>query len=106
MLNTIFGPETMFWDGRAPCTSLEGQSRRGLPQNPIEMGKQSYKQIIDRLRAIPGYKDQFLKVFGTEVTLDGFAKAIAAFERTHALSGNSAYDKYTGGDNAAAKALR
>jgi cytochrome c peroxidase len=95
VLNTVYG-RTMFWDGRAP--SLEGQSQ-GPPQNPIEMGKQSYKQIIDRLRAIPAYKDQFLKVFGTEVTLDGFAKAIAAFERTHALTGNSAYDRYVGGDN-------
>lgn len=94
VLNTAYG-RTMFWDGRAP--SLEGQSQ-GPPQNPIEMGKQSYKQIIERLRAIPGYKEQFLKVFGTEVTLDGFAKAIAAFERTHALSGNSAYDKYNAGD--------
>ncbi len=88
----------MFWDGRAP--SLEGQSQ-GPPQNPIEMGKQSYKQIIDRLRTIPSYREQFQKVFGTDVTLDGFAKAIAAFERAFALSGNSAYDKYNGGDTAA-----
>jgi cytochrome c peroxidase len=94
VLNTVYG-RTMFWDGRAP--SLEGQSQ-GPPQNPIEMGKQSYKQIIERLRTIPGYREQFKKVFGTDVTLDGFAKAIAAFERVSALSGNSAYDKYTAGD--------
>ena len=94
VLNTVYG-KTMFWDGRAP--SLEGQSQ-GPPQNPIEMGKQSYQQIIERLRAIPGYKDQFKKVFGTDVTLDGFAKAIAAFERVTALTGNSAYDKYRSGE--------
>lgn len=93
VLNTVYG-RSMFWDGRAP--SLEGQSQ-GPIQNPIEMGEQSYKEIIERLRTIPGYKDQFLKVFGTDVTLDGVAKAIATFERT-ALSGNSAYDKYTRGD--------
>ncbi len=85
----------MFWDGRAP--SLEGQAQ-GPIQNPIEMGKQSYEEIINRLRTIPGYREQFQKVFGTPVTLDGMAKAIATFERVAALSGNSPYDKYKGGD--------
>lgn len=94
VLNTVYG-KTMFWDGRAP--SLEGQCQ-GPPQNPIEMGRQSYKMILDRLRTIPGYRDQFKKVFGTDVTLDSFAKAIAAFERVYALSGNSAYDRYNAGD--------
>ena len=89
MLNTAYG-KTMFWDGRAP--SLEGQAQ-GPIQNKIEMGDQSYKEIIERLRTIPGYQEQFQKVFGTDVTLDGMAKAIATFERIAALSGNSAYDK-------------
>jgi cytochrome c peroxidase len=94
VLNTAYG-KTMFWDGRAP--SLEGQAQ-GPVQNPIEMGKQTYKQIIDRLRTISGYREQFQKVFGTDVTLDGMAKAIATFERVTALSGNSKYDKYVAGD--------
>jgi len=94
VLNTVYG-RTMFWDGRAP--SLEAQAQ-GPIQNPIEMGKQSYKEIIDRLRKISGYTEQFQKVFGTDVTLDGMAKAIAAFERSAALSGNSKYDKYIKGD--------
>src|SRR5262249_39343615 len=64
-----------------------------------EMGKQSYKEIIERLRKIAGYREQFQKVFGTDVTLDGMAKAIATFERVAAISGNSKYDKYDkGGD--------
>src|SRR5262249_37268120 len=90
VLNTVYG-RSMFWDGRAP--SLEGQAQ-GPVQNPIEMGKQSYKEIIERLRQIPGYREQFEKVFGTNVTLDGMAKAIATFERVAAISGNSKYDKY------------
>lgn len=94
VLNTVYG-KTMFWDGRAP--SLEGQSQ-GPPRNPIEMGDQTFKQIVERLRAIPGYKEQFEKVFGTNVTVDGMAKAIATFERVAALSGNSRYDKYNAGD--------
>ena len=93
VLNTVYG-KTMFWDGRAP--SLEGQAQ-GPIQNPIEMGKQSYKEIVERLRTIPGYHEQFQKVFGTNVTLDGMAKAIATFERVAALSGNSDYDQYNGG---------
>lgn len=97
VLNTVYG-KSMFWDGRAP--SLEGQAQ-GPIQNPIEMGKQSYKEIIERLRKIPGYREQFQKVFGTDVTLDGMAKAIATFERVAAISGNSKYDKYKDGDSKA-----
>ncbi len=97
VVNTVYG-RTMFWDGRAP--SLEGQAQ-GPIQNPIEMGKQSYKEIIERLRKIPGYREQFAKVFGTNVTLDGFSKAVATFERVAAISGNSKYDKYKVGDQKA-----
>ena len=97
VINTAYG-KTMFWDGRAP--SLEGQAQ-GPIQNPIEMGKQNYKEIIERLAKIPAYTEQFEKVFGTPVTLDGMAKAIATFERVAALSGNSTYDKYNAGDNKA-----
>ena len=43
VLNTAYG-KTMFWDGRSP--SLEGQAQ-GPIQNKIEMGDQSYKEIID-----------------------------------------------------------
>jgi cytochrome c peroxidase len=97
ILNAAYG-KSMFWDGRAP--SLEGQAQ-GPVQNPIEMGKQSYKEIVDRLRKIPGYTEQFQKVFGTDVNMDGMAKAIATFERVAALSGNSRYDKYNAGENRA-----
>ena len=97
VVNTAYG-KTMFWDGRAP--SLEGQAQ-GPVQNPIEMGKQNYKEIVERLRKLPAYVEQFQKVFGTNVTLDGMAKAIATFERVAALSGNSKYDKYNAGDNKA-----
>ncbi len=90
VINTAYG-KSMFWDGRAP--SLEGQAQ-GPIQNRIEMGDQSYEEIIKRLRQIPVYQDQFRKVFGTEVTLDGMAKAIAAFERVAALSGDSKFDRY------------
>lgn len=91
--NSVYG-RTMFWDGRAP--SLEAQAQ-GPIQNKIEMGDQSYEEIILRLRRIKAYRQQFRNVFGTDITLDALAKALAAFERT-VLTGNSPYDRYTGGD--------
>jgi cytochrome c peroxidase len=42
---------------------------------------------------VAAYQAQFQRVFGTGVTADGVAKAIAAFQRT-LLSGNSAYDRH------------
>ena len=67
-----------FWDGRAG--SLEEQAL-GPIHNPIEMGE-TLENVVRKLNAIPGYRSQFQAVFGTDVTDDGIAKAIAAFERT------------------------
>ncbi len=85
-----------FWDGRAG--SLEGQAL-GPIHNPIEMGE-TLENVVRKLNAIPGYKAQFQEVFGTEVTTDGIAKAIAAFERT-IISGPSPYDRYLMGEKSA-----
>ncbi len=82
-----------FWDGRA--SSLEEQAL-GPIHNPIEMGE-TLENVVIKLNQIPGYKEAFQKVFGTEVNTDGIAKAIAAFERT-VLSGPSPYDRYLLGD--------
>ena len=82
-----------FWDGRA--ASLEEQAL-GPIENPIEMGHK-LDDLVPQLNEIAAYKERFQAVFGTDVTSDGIAKAIAAFERT-VLSGNSPYDKYKAGD--------
>jgi len=87
---------SQFWDGRAP--DLETQAT-GPVENPIEMGH-SMVAVVEQFSKIPGYQEQFKKVFGTGVTKEGFAKAIAAFERT-VLSGDSAYDRYMAGDKKA-----
>jgi cytochrome c peroxidase len=60
----------------------------------------SLEAMIPQLNGLDGYKQRFQDVFGTEVTSDGIAKAIAAFERT-VLSGNSPYDKFDKGDEGA-----
>jgi cytochrome c peroxidase len=85
-----------FWDGREP--SLEGQAL-GPIHNPIEMGE-THENVVNKLNAIPGYREQFQQVFGTDANTDGIAKAIAAFERT-IVSGPSAYDRYLMGERGA-----
>lgn len=85
-----------FWDGRA--ATLEEQAL-GPIQNPIEM-KMSLDEVIPKLNGIAGYREQFQKVFGTEVTPEGVSRAIAAFERT-ILSGNAPYDRFKAGDKMA-----
>ena len=92
---------TQFWDGRA--ATLEEQAT-GPVENPIEMGN-SMEAVVADLAKIPGYRERFQKVFGTGVTKEGFAKAIAAFERT-ILSGNSPYDRFKGGDATALNAAQ
>jgi len=92
VINTAYAKE-LFWDGRA--ASLEEQAV-GPVGNPIEMGS-SMQDVIHNFSKIPGYEERFQEVFGTGVTEEGFAKAVAAFERT-ILSGNSPYDKFQAGD--------
>jgi cytochrome c peroxidase len=82
-----------FWDGRA--RSLEEQAL-GPIHNPVEMGE-TLENVVRKLNAVEGYRTQFQAVFGTDVTADGIAKAIAAFERT-VLSGPSPFDRYMAGD--------
>lgn len=83
-----------FWDGRAG--SLEEQAL-GPIQNPIEMGE-DLNRLVQKLNAVPGYVEAFKNVFGTGVTADGIAEAIAAFERT-ILSNHSPFDRFMAGDD-------
>ncbi len=91
VINSAYGT-TQFWDGRA--ASLEEQAL-GPIENPIEMGHKLDAMIAD-LSKVSDYTEAFQKVFGTGITKEGIAKAIAAFERT-VLSGNSPYDKFMDG---------
>lgn len=86
----------LFWDGRSP--SLEDQAT-GPIQAPIEMN-QNPAHLVHKLRAIPYYREAFKKVFRTDVTFEGIARAIAAFERT-IVSRNVPFDDYLKGDRSA-----
>jgi cytochrome c peroxidase len=95
VINSAYS-KLQFWDGRAK--TLEDQAL-GPIQNPIEMNM-TLEAVVAKLNGIAGYKEQFQQVYGTEVTPDGIAKSIAAFERT-VLSGDAPYDRFKAGDAAA-----
>jgi cytochrome c peroxidase len=95
VINAAYAP-AQFWDGRAK--SLEEQAL-GPIENPIEMGHK-LDAMIAEFSKLKGYQQQFKKVFGTGVTQEGVAQAIATFERT-ILSGNSPYDRFKKGDEKA-----
>jgi cytochrome c peroxidase len=86
LVNRLFA-DTQQWAGTR--TSLEDQAMKASDQTP--------ELLVKNLGPIEGYRVQFKKVFGTEVTPIGVAKAIAAYERT-ILSGNAPYDKFRAGD--------
>ena len=91
-----------YWDGRSP--SLEKQAMAAW--TGANMGAKA-DEIAAKLNALQGYRAQFQKVFNSDANPDNIVKAIAAFERT-IISGNTAWDRYRGGDTAAlsASALR
>ncbi len=93
--NTAFNP-FQFWDGRAG--SLEEQAI-GPIHNPIEMAE-THENVVKKLNAIQGYREQFQAVFGAGVSIQGIGEAIAAYERT-VISTNSAFDKFVLGDDTA-----
>jgi cytochrome c peroxidase len=86
LVNRLFS-DTQQWAGTR--TSLEDQAMKASDQTP--------ELLVKNLGPIEGYRVQFQKVFGTGVTPEGVAKAIAAYERA-ILSGNSPYDKFRAGD--------
>jgi cytochrome c peroxidase len=93
--NAAYAP-ILFWDGRSP--SLEDQAK-GPIQAPIEMN-QNPGHLVQKLSRIPYYREQFQKVFNSEVTFENLARAIAAFERT-IVSRNAPIDAYLKGDKSA-----
>lgn len=83
----VSGPQ--FWDGRA--ASLEEQAI-GPIANPIEMAN-THEVCVQFLNDNAGYRMQFEKVFGGEVTIERVGEAIATFERT-IVTGPAPYDYY------------
>ncbi len=92
----------LFHDGRA--STLEAQAV-GPPLNPIEMALKDAVELSHRLQENPQYIHEFKALFGEDIfttpdlTLNSFAQAIAAFERTEFFSPfDSKYDRYLRGE--------
>jgi cytochrome c peroxidase len=77
--------------------------RKSLEEQAYKASDTSPETIAQNLGTIRGYQEQFQRVFGTGVTAEGVAKAIAAYQRT-ILSGNSPYDRFRAGDQNALSA--
>jgi cytochrome c peroxidase len=88
----------LFHDGRE--FTLEDQVISPMT-NPVEMGNPSIGYVVDKVRRLPNYEEQFQRVFGESVSVQTLGKAIASYERT-LLSANSPFDRwYFGGEQTA-----
>ncbi len=86
-----------YWDGRAP--TLDAQilaAWRG------QIGADPAKATAV-INAVPGYRSQFIAVWGTEATPDNVVKTLAAFFRS-LVSTDSPWDRYEAGDRSAVSA--
>lgn len=95
VLNVAFYA-AFFWDGRAG--SLEEQAL--APIRATDEMNQDLEELVRELNGVPAYVQQFQSVFGTKVTQEGIAKALAAFQRT-LLTRNSPFDRFLAGDGSA-----
>lgn len=89
IVNRLFS-DRQLWTGLRP--SLEEQA--------LKDSNRTDEAVVQHLGAIPAYQEQFRKVFGTDLSPEGVAKAIAAYVRT-ILSGNAPYDRFRAGDTGA-----
>jgi len=97
VINRLYG-RAQLWHGK--MATLEDQAKNPLTK-AVRMGMPTADEEVAKLNAIKGYRERFQKVFCTDATMDGIAKAIAAFERT-ILSGNSPADRFDmGGEDTA-----
>jgi cytochrome c peroxidase len=82
---------------------VEDQAKQAVI-GPPSFGMPSYEAVEAKLKGIPGYTELFKKAFPGEsspVTVENFAKAVGAFERT--LVTPSRFDSFLKGDLAALK---
>jgi cytochrome c peroxidase len=101
---TIFnaaGQISEHWIGNR--TDVEDQAKQSVI-GPPSFGMPSYEAVEGRLREINGYMDLFKKSFPKDndpITVDNFAKAVGAFERT--LITPSPFDAFLKGKKEALK---
>jgi cytochrome c peroxidase len=90
------GQISAHWIGNR--TDVEDQARQSVI-GPPSFGMPSYEAVEKKLKEIKGYVELFKEAFPADtnpVTVDSFAKAVGAFERT--LVTPSAFDSFLKGD--------
>ena len=90
------GQISAHWIGNR--ADMEDQARQSVV-GPPSFGMPSYEAVEAKLKEIKGYKDLFMEAFLGEsnpVTVEKFAKAVGAFERT--LVTPSPFDSFLKGD--------
>jgi cytochrome c peroxidase len=91
-----------FWDGREDTLAAQAG---GPPLNPIEMGMESKKAVVDRLKENAFYIKSFEKLYGKDIfkkdekAYEAMTKVIESFEKTSEFSPfDSKYDRYLKGE--------
>ena len=100
-LFNVAGQISAHWIGNR--TDVEDQAKQSVI-GPPSFGMPSYEAVEKKLKEIKGYMDLFKKAFPKDnepVTVDHFAKAIGAFERT--LVTPSPFDAFLKGSKGALK---
>lgn len=83
-----------FWNGRAKDLA---EQAAGPVMNPLEMGSHDWASVADRVRAEPGYADQFTAIYGSDdITKNTVTDAIAEYEKT-LITPDSRFDLYLKG---------
>lgn len=93
VFNTLWHSNEFFWDGRAHL--LRDQSLKPIQDN-LEMDE-TLENVIQKLSADKGYKQQFKNAFGSEeITSEKMSKAMEQFMNT-IVSYQSKYDRFLAG---------
>jgi cytochrome c peroxidase len=83
-----------YWDGRT--ATLEKQA--------LELANPSVESVLNRLRTVPNYLDQFAKIYpGKGLSEETLSRALASFERS-LISNASPFDQFMSGQKAAMSA--
>jgi cytochrome c peroxidase len=85
-----------YWDGRAK--SLEAQALAAW--KGVNMGAAKPEEVVAKLNAIRGYREQFRRVFRQDATVENVPKALSAYMRT-IISRDTPYDRWQRGDESA-----
>lgn len=92
--NAVFNCQ-QFWNGRAATLA---EQAAGPPVNPVEMGDQTWDDIVARLREDKTLVREFAELYPEEgLTAATVTDAIAEFEKT-LITPDSPFDKYLKGD--------